>query len=495
MQALGQWFTTGLGLSPWLVGLLILPILAVLLVFALRDLILHLAFRLGRITSSRPAWKRVSLYPSVLAGLVVIGLIWKAYWPEIAASLSGLGLLSEDVLYGILAVVLYATILGVLLHGVKRAYDVLLARVESSLEAREGVRVQSKVFLSGAALLNSFRLAMRILRFAVVLFLLYVFVPLLLQGIPATRSIAHQVMPLVFRPLRNLGMAIVNYMPRAIILFLVFVISRWTLRGLRIFMRAVGTGQITVGSFDPSWATQTYQIIKTLVILATILVMYPYLPGADSDVFKGFSVFVGVLITFGATSTTNNIFSGLTLTFSRSFHVGDRVRIGEHVGDVLELGATLTRLRTLDNERVTIPNTVVLKGNIINYTEAEGLGGLKLRVPIGIGYDAEWRDVHRVLVEAAQATANVRTDPAPHVLQSSLDDFAVTYTLVATAEDPSQRLDTLSALRRNIQDRFNEAGIEIMTPSVRAVRDAPDPAIPERYIIASGPALLPEDGP
>ncbi|MCL7958740.1 MAG: mechanosensitive ion channel [marine benthic group bacterium] len=484
MHTLGQWLATRLGLSPSLVGLVVLPALGLLLIFSLREVVLAVAFRVGHATKTRRLWRQVSLYVAILSGLVVVGGTWQLYLPDIVDGLSSLGPQSDEILGAILAVGVNAAILAVVLYGVQRAYGALSDRVEEWGETRAGIRVQDTVFLSSEALQHGAELALRILRVVVVLFILYLFLPLVLESVPATRSVAHQVMPLVFEPLKSLASAIVGYIPSFVTLVLIFIIARWTIRAFRVFMRAVGDGEITLGRFDPAWAEQTYGLVRALMILATILVMYPYLPGASSNIFKGFSVFVGALVTFGASPTTNNVFNGLILTYTGAYQEGDWVRIGDRVGTVLELGMVATRLRTLDNEKVTIANSEVVKGQIVNYTAAQTMGGLKLRVTAGIGYDTEWRDVHRLLTEAARATDNVAADPAPRVLHSSLGDFAVTYTLVATADDPSRTPETLSELRQNIQDVFNEAGVEIMTPSVRAVREAPVSALPERYVTA-----------
>ena len=482
MQALGAWLTNQLGLSDWFVGLLVLPLLGVLLVFSLREIVLRVVFHFGHVTKQKP-WRQISLYLSVVACLGVVGMAWSDYRSEIAsASASSAGTESPGILVGILVALLYVAILGVLLYGVQQAYKALQARIDDWGKKWDGLHVQDTVFLSGDAFPKFAELGLRILRFAIVLFLLYLFVPLFLGAFPATRPLAHEVMPLVFDPLKKLFAAIVGYIPHFIILVLIIVIARWILHALRAIMQAVGAGQITLGKFDPDWAEQTYRLLSILIVLATILIMYPYLPGSSSAVFKGFSVFVGALVTFGATGTISNTVSGLVLTYTRSFRPGDRVKIGDQVGDVLEIGLVVTKLRTLDNEQVSIANTEVLKEEIVNYSDATALGGLRLRVPVGIGYDTEWRDVYRLLVKSARATANVKEDPAPYVHQDSLDDFAVTYMLAAYVDDPKQKPKTLTELRQNIQDVFNEAGIEIMTPSVRAVRDSLDPAMPEKYL-------------
>ncbi len=162
--------------------------------------------------------------------------------------------------------------------------------------------------------------------------------------------------------------------------------------------------------------------------------------------------------------------------------------MGGTVGDVLELGLFFTLLQTLDNERVSVPNAVALKGEVVNISEASEMGGLKLRLSVGIGYDADWQQVEELLKAAARKTVNVRSEPEPTVDQSSLEDYAVTYTLVVALDDPKKARATRTHLSQNIQDTFNEAGVEIMTPAVRAVRDSLDPAIPETYRSDAGGA-------
>jgi small-conductance mechanosensitive channel len=162
--------------------------------------------------------------------------------------------------------------------------------------------------------------------------------------------------------------------------------------------------------------------------------------------------------------------------------------MGDTVGDVLELGLFFTLIRTLDNERVSVPNAVALRGEVVNISEASELGGLKLRITVGIGYDTEWHQVEDLLKAAAKKTGNVRSEPEPTVNQSSLDDYSVTYTLVVALDDPKKARATRTHLSQNIQDTFNEAGVEIMTPAVRAVRDSLDPAIPDTYRSDAGEA-------
>jgi len=481
MHLFGDWFTTVLGLSEWFVGLILLPLVGVLLVFSAREFILRFAGRSGP-SPRQQTWRKISLYFAVVACLSIAGLAWFEYRPEISSRLTRAGSDSPSILAGILVALLALAMLWVVLYGIQRGYTALVARTVEWGKTWDGFHVQDNIFLDGDVFPDFVLLGLRLVRVTVVLLVLAVFLPLFLGAIPVTRPIAHEVMPLVFDPLKSLGQAVLDYIPSFVVLVLILVIARWVLHGLRGLMTAVQQGEITLGNFDPEWANQTYRLLSIMVALATILIMYPYLPGSNSAVFQGFTVFLGALFTIGGSNTMASIIAGLVLTYTRSFRVGDRVKIGGRVGDVLEIGMVVTKIRTLDNEQVSLFNMKVLREEITNYSDAAAFGGLRLRVPVGIGYDTEWRDVYRLLVQAAHATDNIKDTPVPFVQQSSLDDFAVTYTLAAFADDPKLKPQTLTDLRQNIQDVFNEAGIEIMTPSVRAVRDSLDPAIPARYL-------------
>ena len=215
------------------------------------------------------------------------------------------------------------------------------------------------------------------------------------------------------------------------------------------------------------------------------MVSFPYLPGSNSEFFKGFSVFVGALVTFGSSGAINNIVSGLVLTYTRAFRVGDMVKIGDVVGIVLEKTTLTTRLRTVRNEEVTIPNSIVLTSTVVDYSARASSEGLALTVTAGIGYDVDWRTVEALMIDAARRTENILADPAPFVLKSDLGNYAVNYDLMASTnltDQPDRLLRTSSDLRRNVLDAFNAAGVEIMTPSVLAHRDASGLAIPmERF--------------
>ena len=246
-------------------------------------------------------------------------------------------------------------------------------------------------------------------------------------------------------------------------------------------MSSVEKEEIRLPGFDADWAIPTYRLIRGISWLFGVMICYPYLPGAGSEIFRGFSIFVGALVTLGSSAAINNIISGVVLTYTRAFRIGDHVQIGNTLGDIVEKKLFVTRVRTVWNEEVTLPNGTVLGGSITNLSAAAKSKGLALRVSVGIGYDVDWRQIHELMREAAQQTPGILSEPEPQVLETELGDFAVNYTLVAFTDDAPNARMISAVLRRNLLDVFNTKGVEIMTPSVSAVRDGNQPAIPADY--------------
>jgi small-conductance mechanosensitive channel len=483
IQAIEQWLVAEHGFAGWVVGLFVLPLLAVLLIFGARELLLMAVSRFAGDRMHRAQWHRATRFVAILLSVTAVGFIFRTHATAIATALSPEGAAgTERLIVGAVRLLFSTALLVLLLIALRRAFRSIDAWLDGWKERSGGFRLQQVTLLEPKQIARIGKVALQIARFALILFLLYLYVPVALSSFPTTEPFAHRVTPFVLRPLAAMGLAIVGYVPNLITLVLIFIIIRWVFRLFKIFMSAVGAGQITLGSFKPAWAAQTYRLVHILGILFAVIVMYPLLPGSDSTVFKGVSVFIGAALTFGGAATLSNLVSGVMLTYTSTFEIGDRVRMGDTVGDVLELGLFFTLLRTLDNERVSVPNAVALRGEVVNISEASELGGLKLRITVGIGYDTEWHQVEDLLKAAAKKTGNVRSEPEPTVDQSSLDDYAVTYTLVVALDDPKEARDTRTRLSQNIQDVFNEAGVEIMTPAIRAVRDSQSPAIPEKYI-------------
>lgn len=215
-----------------------------------------------------------------------------------------------------------------------------------------------------------------------------------------------------------------------------------------------------------------------MVLALTLISIFPYIPGSQSAAFQGVSVFIGVLFSLGSSSTVSNIVAGIAITYTRAFSMGDRVKIGEHIGDIIEKTLLVTRIRTIKNVDIIIPNSSLLNGSITNYSTGVGATGLILHSTITIGYDVPWRIVHELLIKAAYATPDILVDPKPFVFQTSLDDFYVSYQINAYTQKPNSMARIYSDLHKNIQDSFNDANVEIMSPHYTAIRDGNQTTIP-----------------
>ena len=283
-------------------------------------------------------------------------------------------------------------------------------------------------------------------------------------------------------PGRAVAEAILAYLPNLGYLIVIGLLGWASLKIVRFTFRSIADGTLPVRGFLPEWSEPTYRLVRIVILLFLLMVSFPYLPGAGSQFFQGFSIFVGALVTFGSTGAISNIVSGITLTYTSAFRVGDFVRIGDTVGFVQEKSLLVTRVATKQNEAVTIPNGNILATSILNYTSLAASKGLVLTVSAGIGYDVDWRTVQRLMIEGARRTDHILSDPAPCVWQTNLGDYAVFYDLRAWSDRGDLVPETHSELRANVLDEFNRAGVEIMTPSIFAHRDASGLLIPREQL-------------
>jgi small-conductance mechanosensitive channel len=210
-----------------------------------------------------------------------------------------------------------------------------------------------------------------------------------------------------------------------------------------------------------------------------LVIMFPYLPGSGSPAFQGVSVFLGVLLSLGSSTAINNIIAGLVITYMRPFKPGDRIKIGDITGDVIDKTMLVIKLKTTKNEEITVPNSTVLSSNTINYSSLSKSKGLILHTTVTIGYDVPWRTMHETLIKAALKTNAILASPEPFVWQTSLDDFYVSYQLNAYTQEAEMQGTIYAELHQHIQDCCRDAGIEIMSPHYRANRDGNKSTIPE----------------
>jgi small-conductance mechanosensitive channel len=339
----------------------------------------------------------------------------------------------------------------------------------------EKIRVRALPVVRAERVWDALSSMLRFLRAAFLLVASLFTADLVLSQFPWTKPFSKQVFEIVLGPLRVIWQGVVQSLPDLAFLAVLFFVLRYLLRLIRMVFEGVEQGALSWKGFDSEWAGPTFRITRLLVIAFGLIVAYPYLPGSSSDAFKGVSLFIGVIFSLGSSGMIANILAGYSLTYRRAYRVGDRVRIGDTIGDVEFIRLQVTHLRSLKNEEVIIPNSTILNSSVINYTSLAQKCGLILHTTVGIGYDTPWRQVEAMLLVAAERTPGLLREPPPFVLHSTLGDFCITYELNVYCDRPSEQLQLYTALHRNILDVFNEHGVQIMTPAYE--RDPAEPKV------------------
>jgi small-conductance mechanosensitive channel len=261
--------------------------------------------------------------------------------------------------------------------------------------------------------------------------------------------------------------------PGLLAVVLVFLIARWFVRVIRILFGRVEAGALSLSWLEPETARTTQTLLVMVVWLFALVAAYPYIPGSNTDAFKGLSVLIGLMVTLGSTGLINQVISGLFVVYSKSVKPGDYVRVGDVEGEVLDVGSLATKLRTPREEEITIPHSVLVGTATTNYSRLAGDNGMVVTTSVTIGYDVPWRQVHALLLLGAARTPGLRREPAPRVMQRELSDFYVQYLLLAHLEDAKKRAAVLSELHAQIQDAFNEYGTQIMSPHFESQPEKP----------------------
>ena len=365
--------------------------------------------------------------------------------------------------------------------GVNRVFDILrwkLRRVDSRLMVSKNAWVQRFSLMTPEMEKKLLLFLLRMLRYTTLIVFLYFYLPFLFSQMNYTRGFGEQLMEYVLQPIRFIWSGFVGFLPSFFFIVVILVASRYLIGGMRYIAFQVRSGKVAFNNFYPDWAVPTFNLLRVLVIIFTLVIIFPYLPGAGTDAFQGISVFVGLLLSLGAAGIIGNVISGVILTYMRPFVIGDRVKINDITGDVIGKTLLVTRIKTVRNEEVTIPNGTLMNGGVMNYSSLAQQAGLILHTSITIGYDVPWPQVHRLLLDAAERTELVEREPAPFVLQKALNDWYVEYELNAYTHDPHRMARIYSDLHAHIQDGFRDAGVEIMSPHYMAVRDGNTTTIP-----------------
>jgi len=343
------------------------------------------------------------------------------------------------------------------------------------------VQIQSFQFLRAERIWSVVRSTLRTLWGVLVLVVVFAYLEYALAQFPWTRGLGMHLLAYVLDPARALARSVVAEIPSLLFLAVLCVVVWYLLTILHLFARAVARRDVILTNFDPDWAEPTFKLVRVLVVAFSLVVAYPYIPGSGSEAFKGISIFIGVIFSLGSSSAISNLIAGYMITYRRAFKIGDRIKIGETLGDVKAIRLQAIHVRTIKNEDVTIPNSEVLGNSVINYTSAASQEGLILHTTVGIGYETPWRQVEAMLLMAAKRSAGFLQEPAPFVLQQGLGDFAVTYEINAYCKEASRMAALYSELHRNILDVFNEYGVQIMTPAYEGDPEAPKVVAKEQW--------------
>lgn len=294
-----------------------------------------------------------------------------------------------------------------------------------------------------------------------------------LRQIPYTRPLGETLRTRLLGVIGHIGSSVVAALPGLLIVLIIVATTRLLVQVSDGFFKSVERSRVDVGWAHPDTAGATRWLVTIVLWLFALIVSYPYLPGSDSDAFKGVSVFVGLVISLGSSGIVNQMMSGLTLIYSRALALGDVVRISDNEGTVIAISLLSVKLRTALGEEITVPNAVVIGNSTTNYSRPAPLGGAYQRTTVTIGYDTPWRQVRALLMLAAARTANIRPDPKPVVVQAALEDFYVRYHLLVCLENSMDWVGTRDRLHASILDAFNEHGVQIMSPGYEGDPEAP----------------------
>lgn len=322
----------------------------------------------------------------------------------------------------------------------------------------------------------------KILQYVIILIQLAISIPILFSIFPQTETLAMTLFSYIFDPVKMILTSVVKYIPKLFIIIIIYFCIKYLIKMIQYIANEIQSEKLKITGFYPDWAQPTFNIIRFLLYVFMIAMIYPYLPGSQSGVFQGISVFVGLIVSLGSSSAIANIVAGLVITYMRPFRIGDRIKLNETEGNVIEKTPFVTRIRTPKNEIITIPNSSIMSSQTINYSASAQEYGLIIHTVATVGYDVPWKDVHDMLIDAAKATPEVSAHPKPFVLELNLSDNYIEYQINAYIKNPNKLAQIYSDLHRNIHEKANEAGIELLSPQYFAHREAEAKVIPPEYL-------------
>jgi small-conductance mechanosensitive channel len=344
------------------------------------------------------------------------------------------------------------------------------------------IKFQNQEIVKEEEIKKIVRLLTRIIRRLSGLLLLVIYGVLVLTQFDSTRHIPVNVWNYISASYLVIQKDVIEFLPSLVFIIMVGALTYFIIRIVKVVFDGIDRGRIEISGFYQEWARPTYSLVRLLIIVFALLVVFPYLPGSNSPALKGVSIFIGVLVSLGSTSAVANVIAGVAITYMRAFQVGDRVRIADTIGDIVEKSILVTRIRTPKNVVISIPNAMVMNNHIVNYSTHAKKAGVLLHSEVTIGYDVPWRQVHELMIKASESVKYLEESSHSFVLQKSLGDFSVTYEINVLTKNPRKTAQIYSQLHQSIQDTFNEAGVEILSPTYAAVRDGNHITIPDEHL-------------
>jgi small-conductance mechanosensitive channel len=387
--------------------------------------------------------------------------------------------LLPQVMHSLAATAIVAVILLLLWRANRWLSPRLLARIRRSAE--QLMPHWGRTIVGPVAVEKALMAPVRIVFWVLLFLIVYEWLAFVLGRFPYTRPWGEALFANLAGAVGELVRGIAQALPGLFFVVMIFYLTRLVVRAVRSFFTGVEEGRISVQWVDETTARPTARLINAVVWLFGFVAAYPYIPGSDSEAFKGIGVFVGLMVSIGSSGIVNQAVSGLMLMYTRALRPGEFVQIGETEGVVRSVGFVNTRIETLRHEEVSIPNAVIAGTVTRNYSRLAGDGGVRVPTKVTIGYDAPWRQVRALLLMAAERTQSIARTPEPRVLQTALQDFYVEYTLLVTVADPAKRPVVLDELHAHIQDVFNEHGVQIMSPNYEADPERPKVVAPEDW--------------
>lgn len=360
----------------------------------------------------------------------------------------------------------------------------LFRRIKKRLMRRlinsfESLRAKDPMFFSVRKIGLFITHVINVLRVFVVVVQLAISIPLIFSMFPETKAMTYTVLGWIWNPIRHILNAVVDYVPSLFQIIIIVLCFRYVIKMIRYFMEEIAKENLKISGFYPDWAMPTFVILRILLYSFMLVMIWPLLPNSDSEIFQGVSVFIGLIVSLGSTSIVGNIMAGLVMTYMRPFRLGDYVRFGDTVGEVVEKTILVTRIRTLKNELVTIPNSSLMGSQISNFSFSARRYGIIVHTKITIGYDQKWQKIRDLLLQAAEKTDGLKSHPKPFVNVSALDDSYVEYEINAYTDRHMSLPAIYSALHSNILDTMHGAGVEIMSPTIFGTRPDISVQIPE----------------